>query len=173
MGRSAALWFPPGTDFDGVAWEQFHERHVALAEQRGVHDAHERLSTIDEWWDEHREQCMGDGGNRAFWLLLLATESGARGQGLASRHLTGIVQRADAQQAPCFIECTSRSNLAFYQKFGFAVHHQATMPQSDGLTVWFLLREPRPSTIATIVDATDTSAVMAAAAAATTTPTVV
>jgi GNAT superfamily N-acetyltransferase len=77
------------------------------------------------------------------WYLLILTVAPAhQGQGLGSRLIQPILDRAAAAGLPCYLETANPRAVPFYEKHGFEVIYQAHLP--DGLTpFWGLRRQPR------------------------------
>lgn len=77
------------------------------------------------------------------WVLeAIGTTSSMQGQGFASRTLAPTLASLDERGIPAFLETSSRSNVGFYERHGFAVAgHQRIAP--DGPDVWAMTRPAR------------------------------
>jgi GNAT superfamily N-acetyltransferase len=114
-GAGASLWAPPGAapDLDGLgeladAWPRF----VEVAELLESTHPHE-----DCWY-----------------LNLLAVEPSAQGRGIGSALLGAVLERADADGVPAYLEATSESNRRLYERHGFEV--TAELRTSDCPPLW-------------------------------------
>ncbi len=74
-----------------------------------------------------------------FYLDNIGVQLSARGQGLSSRLIRPVLQRADEQRRIVYTDTFTESNVALYEHFGFHCVERATVP-SLGLTVWALRR---------------------------------
>ena len=74
------------------------------------------------------------------WLLGVAPE--VQGQGIGRALLLPILERADAEGIPCYLETQTETNVAFYRKSGFDVIAERSEPVCN-LPIWFLRRDPR------------------------------
>jgi ribosomal protein S18 acetylase RimI-like enzyme len=72
----------------------------------------------------------------------VAVDPPHQGKGLARRLLTATFARLDREALPCFLETQSEDNVAIYEKYGFAVVEEGTIPETD-VRHWAMLREPR------------------------------
>lgn len=53
-----------------------------------------------------------------------------------------MLERADAEGRPCYLETQNPQNVAVYGSVGFRVVREGEVP-GRGLSVWTLRREPR------------------------------
>lgn len=101
-GTGTALWAPPGTaaELDGL------EPHaLALPRMLQIMELLESTHPHEECW----------------YLNLLAVESGAQGKGIGSALLRHVLERADADGVPAYLEATSPANRRLYERHGFEV----------------------------------------------------
>ena len=75
-----------------------------------------------------------------WYLAILGTEPEAQGRGLGTALLQPILERCDEQRAIAYLESSKPSNIPFYQRQGFEVSGEISVP--DGPTVWPMLRRP-------------------------------
>ncbi len=52
------------------------------------------------------------------------------------------LNRCDADHAPAYLESTKPENVPYYQRFGFEVTGELTVPDG-GPTMWQMWRQPR------------------------------
>ena len=77
------------------------------------------------------------------WLLLfLGIDPARQGQGLGGCLIEPMLERADAEGMPCYLDSTNERNLTFYKRHGFRVAAHAQVPYG-GPEVWAMIREPR------------------------------
>ena len=77
-------------------------------------------------------------------VICFLKESGPdQGRGVGGKLLQPVLQRADASRTACYLETEAERNLAFYERHGFRVVAEASVPGLDVQT-WSLVREPLP-----------------------------
>jgi GNAT superfamily N-acetyltransferase len=64
------------------------------------------------------------------------------GQGFGRALLRPVIDRADAEGLPCYLETAQPGNVPFYQKLGFGVIADMVEPRS-GLRLWTFRRTMR------------------------------
>ena len=66
------------------------------------------------------------------WFLgPIGVDPAFQGQGFASRLMRPMLERADAEGVPVFLDTNSEANIALYEHFGFRVVERADMPEAD------------------------------------------
>ena len=76
-----------------------------------------------------------------WYLALLGTEPSHQGRGLGSALLAPTLERCDQQGQLAYLESSKQANVPFYQRHGFEVVCELTVP--GGPSVWPMLRKPR------------------------------
>lgn len=74
-----------------------------------------------------------------WYVMVLGVAPAFQGQGYGRALLQSMMNRADTQQVPCYLETTQPRNVSFYQRLGFTVLGEQVEPAS-GLTVWTFRR---------------------------------
>ncbi len=72
-------------------------------------------------------------------IEVLAVDTGAQGQRLATRLLDTILADVDARGKPCYLEATRQRNVSWYERRGFRVCEE--LPFGPGDRVWCLVRD--------------------------------
>jgi len=81
------------------------------------------------------------------WYVMVVGVIPARhGQGLGRALLRPVLDRADAEGLPCYLETAQPGNVPFYQKLGFGVIADMVEPRS-GLRLWTFRRTMRADPI--------------------------
>jgi GNAT superfamily N-acetyltransferase len=130
---AASMWSPPG----GVSMDPDEQDRLwrsDVVEGAGPGEI-ARIDAFDEAVDAVRLP-----GNHRY-LGVLGTRPERRGLGLATAVLEPGLRGADREGMPCFLETGTAENLAFYERFGFEVLAETTVP--DGPVIWALVRRPR------------------------------
>lgn len=77
-----------------------------------------------------------------FWYLAyIATEPVEQGKGIGSELLTPVLELAEREYLPVFLECANPRSLAFYLAHGFNIVDEVSIV--DGPKLWPLRRDPR------------------------------
>ena len=76
-----------------------------------------------------------------WYLWILGVDPSRQGQGLGGALIQPVVERADAEGLPCYLESANPRNLPFYQRHGFEVVVEGELPNS-GPHFWTMKREP-------------------------------
>ena len=133
-GSCAAVWMGPGQ------WRMPLLRQLLLLpELVGVVGADRLVSRIrgtDALQRRHP-------GTPHFYLALLGVEPPRQGQGLGSAVLRRGLRRCDRMKLPAYLETANPRNLALYERHGFEVREQLTIP-GGGPPVWLMWRPAHP-----------------------------
>jgi ribosomal protein S18 acetylase RimI-like enzyme len=76
-----------------------------------------------------------------YYLAALGVEPALQGQGIGTALLQPTLALCDTSGTPAYLENTSETNLGLYERHGFSVVREITMP--DGPRQWLMWREPR------------------------------
>ena len=72
----------------------------------------------------------------------LAADLDRQGQGIGSACMRPILERADAEAMPCYLESSCERNVPLYERNGFRVTEVVDLPD-DGPAIWLMWRAPR------------------------------
>lgn len=78
-----------------------------------------------------------------WYLALLGVDPARQGSGLGRALLTPVLERCDREVEPAYLETQKPENLPFYERFGFRVLEEVSVPGSP--PVWLLWRDPDPT----------------------------
>ena len=119
----AALWAPPGTEADLSGLEPW----IATGEWPRMLEVMELLESTHP-----HEPC--------WYLNLLAVRPSAQGQGIGGALLQRVLDRADADGVPAYLEATSEDNRRLYERYGFTC--SAELRTSDCPPLYAMWRRP-------------------------------
>lgn len=123
-----ALWLPPGAAPD----------ENAVIQAIGETVADERLDTVFSIF----EQMDAYHPLEPHWHLpLIGVSPAVQGQGIGSALLRYALETCDREQAPAYLEATSRRNAALYERHGFEVLGCIEVEDCPPITP--MLRRPR------------------------------
>lgn len=127
-----AIWSPAGvepmSDDDGALFE------ARTAEITGP-DADRWFEVIALLDGNHPHHTDHD------YLWLLGVHPDLQGRGLGSAMIRAVLDRADREGVPAYLEATSRGNRRLYERHGFVVAGELSIV--GGPPVWPMWREPQ------------------------------
>jgi len=77
-----------------------------------------------------------------WYLATIGSDPRSRGRGLGQRLMRSRLDRCDAERCPAYLESSKADNVPYYQRFGFEVTGEVTVP-GGGPTLWTMWRSPR------------------------------
>ena len=123
--QAAAVWLPPGA----FPWS-LARKLAATPTLAGVAVADPRAFPTFLRYGENVERAHPA---EAHWYLeALSVRPECQRRGLGSRLVEPILERADAEGAPCYLETSDPANIAFYRRFGFSVVDPPLVVIPDG-----------------------------------------
>jgi GNAT superfamily N-acetyltransferase len=78
-----------------------------------------------------------------WYLAVLGVEPPLHRRGVGGALLRPVLDRADAERMPCYLETPTRDNVRFYERLGFAVVEETPL-LPGGPVNWTMLRPPAP-----------------------------
>ena len=79
-----------------------------------------------------------------WYLEVLAADLERQGRGIGSACMRPILERADAEGRPAYLESSNERNVPLYERHGFRVTKVIDLPD-DGPPVFLMWRDPQPS----------------------------
>ncbi|MDA4108240.1 GNAT family N-acetyltransferase [Mycolicibacterium holsaticum] len=129
---AAALWDPPGR------WQQspLQELRMMPSFMLAMGTAAGRGRQISELMKKHHPE-------EPHWYLgVIGSDPTVRGGGFGHALMQSRLERVDAEHAPAYLESSNPDNVPYYQRFGFEVTGEITVPDG-GPTMWPMWRQPR------------------------------
>jgi GNAT superfamily N-acetyltransferase len=133
----AAVWLPPGQTTvtpERAAAAGFD----ALPAQLGA-DAADRFFGVLGFAEPLHVRDMPE---PHWYTMVVGVAPEHQGRGLGRALLQPVLDRADADGVPCYLETAQPANVTFYERLGFRVLVDTTEPIS-GLRLWTFRRDPR------------------------------
>jgi len=127
----AALWDPPGRRHQSSR-EQVAMLPAVIRAFRGHLGAGRALTEAMQ--AVHPEEPH-------WYLAIIGSDPQVRGGGYGHALMRSRLDRCDAEHAPVYLESSNADNIGYYNRFGFDVTGEITMP--DGPTLWPMWRQPR------------------------------
>ena len=130
----AALWVPP--DQPPIAEADAPAFEAALTDLLGP-DMERTAQIIELLESNHPTNISHD------YLWLIGVAAGSQGRGIGTAMLSWALSDVDAAMSPAYLEATSPRNRALYQRHGFEVVAEISVP--GGPPLWPMWREARIS----------------------------
>jgi GNAT superfamily N-acetyltransferase len=132
----AAAWLPPGAYPRGL-----RRSLMGLSyDLRSVHRLGRRVPLGMRLYAEidraHREV-----RGPHWYLAVLGCDPGWQRRGVGSAVLAPVLERADAEQVPAYLETQKGENVPWYRRHGFDVRREFRPPGCP--TIWSMSRQPR------------------------------
>lgn len=79
--------------------------------------------------------------SNSYYLEVAAVHPAKQGRGLGRRLMEMVL--ASVGHATVVLECTTRANVEFYQKFGFRLLRECNLSiaKDDTVSIWVMIRE--------------------------------
>ncbi len=133
-----ACWLPSGrllAAIWAVARTRFASYRAMLSFSR---ESQKRFVALARYGEEVKKQVAP---TPHLLLGLLGVDPACQGQGIGTRLVLQGLATCDANCLPCYLDTATESNLAFYEKHGFAIVHSGEIP-GGGPRIWGMLRMP-------------------------------
>jgi GNAT superfamily N-acetyltransferase len=129
---AAALWDPPGR------WK--HSRLEQLRAMPTLFRAFGRRLTAGVGVEEAMQRVHPEEPH--WYLAVIGSDPIVRGSGFGQALMYSRLDRCDAEHAPAYLESSNPDNVPYYQRFGFEVTGEITIPDG-GPSLWPMWRPAR------------------------------
>jgi GNAT superfamily N-acetyltransferase len=130
--QGGALWLPPRR-LEWSLGEQLHEA-MALMPGLGLRGAR-RGRRLQRLFAAHHPR------EPHYYLDTLSIDPAHQRRGYGSALIAPLLEHADAERMPAYLETQRRDNIPFYRRFGFEETGEMSLPDSPPL--WKMWREAR------------------------------
>jgi ribosomal protein S18 acetylase RimI-like enzyme len=131
-----AIWLPPGEG----------SLNTLRLLQLGfiAFPLHVRLQRLIEYFSTFSkiEQYRHDMTQPHWYLMMLGVSPSYQNQGVGGTLLQPILQRADRDGVPCYLETSTEGGVRFYKRHGFEILRSDRVANGT-LPFWTMKREPR------------------------------
>lgn len=135
--EGVAVWMPP--DAGGLSTEQAQEAGEDPLRALFGEAAYRRFTDVFSYMGPlHSQHVPGS----HWYLALLGVVPGHQGQGIGSALLTRVLQQADRDGLPCYLETFQPEAVRLYERHGFRSVADGLEPHSQ-LPFWAMKRDPR------------------------------
>jgi GNAT superfamily N-acetyltransferase len=77
------------------------------------------------------------------YLFIMGVSQELQGKGYGGKFLRAIIEKADAEKKPMYLETQKESNVSLYEKYGFLVIKKIDLPEPVNLPFWFMVRDAK------------------------------
>ena len=78
-----------------------------------------------------------------WYLAVLGVDPSSQGRGFGPHLMAPVLDRCDREGTPAYLETDTEQNVALYERHGFRVTGELTLPGGDEPTVWLMWRDPQ------------------------------
>lgn len=126
----------PGDVADMTTWRMLRSGAMWAGLRMGSQFAATIGHIFRPFEQDRREQMKG---GPYFYIPVLGVATAHHGRGIGTRLLAAAIAESEAKGAPLYLETETEYNVGWYERFGFSVLKQATLPEL-GLPVWEMVR---------------------------------
>jgi ribosomal protein S18 acetylase RimI-like enzyme len=131
--EGAALWNPPNGRPHGLISDLSLLPHMARIV--GLRRMPRVLGALNVLEKKHPKEPH-------YYLLAIGVEPAHQGKGVGSQLMAPMLERCDREGMPAYLESSKERNLALYERHGFRVTEQITLPRR-GPPAWLMWRDPQ------------------------------
>lgn len=139
--EGVALWLP-GDSADMTVWRMIRSGAIisGMKAMKACTKLARRQGRIFGPLQADRKAHMK--GRTYTYLMVLGVATELQGQGFGGKLLRALIEESEQVGVPIYVETETERNVGMYEKFGFRVLKQITLPIID-LPQWEMIREPR------------------------------
>jgi len=77
------------------------------------------------------------------YLLIIGVSQEFQGKGFGGKLLRAIVEKAEIERKPMYLETQNEKNVSLYEKYGFYVVKKINLPDPVNLPMWLMVRDAK------------------------------
>jgi len=74
-------------------------------------------------------------------LLIMGVSQEFQGKGFGGKLLRAVIEEAETERKPIYLETQKEDNVSFYEKYGFSVKKKIILPEPLNLPMWLMVRD--------------------------------
>jgi len=74
-------------------------------------------------------------------LLIMGVSQEFQGKGFGGKLLRAVIEKAETEGKPIYLETQKEANVSLYEKHGFSVKKKVILPEPLNLPMWLMLRD--------------------------------
>jgi len=77
------------------------------------------------------------------YLFTIGVSQEFQGKGFGGKLLRAIVEKADTERKPMYLETQNEKNVSLYEKYGFYIYKKIDLPDPLNLPMWLMVRDAK------------------------------
>jgi ribosomal protein S18 acetylase RimI-like enzyme len=73
-------------------------------------------------------------------LLMMGVSQEFQGKGFGGRLLRAVIEKAEIENLPIYLETQKEANVSLYEKYGFSVEKKVILPDPLNLPMWLMIQ---------------------------------
>jgi len=73
-------------------------------------------------------------------LLIMGVSQEFQGKGFGGQLLRAVIEKAEIEKLPIYLETQKETNVSLYEKYGFSVKKKVILPDPLNLPMWLMIR---------------------------------
>jgi len=73
-------------------------------------------------------------------LLIMGVSQEFQGKGFGGQLLRAVIEKAEIEKLPIYLETQKEANVSLYEKYGFSVKKKVILPDPLNLPMWLMIR---------------------------------
>ena len=73
-------------------------------------------------------------------LLIMGVSQEFQGKGFGGKLLRAVIEKAETERKPIYLETQKEENINLYEKYGFSVKKKIILPEPLNLPMWLMVR---------------------------------
>ncbi|MFC1914162.1 GNAT family N-acetyltransferase [Chloroflexota bacterium] len=73
-------------------------------------------------------------------LLIMGVSQEFQGKGYGGQLLRAVIEKAETERLPIYLETQKEANVSLYEKYGFSVKNKVILPEPLNLPMWLMVR---------------------------------
>ncbi len=76
-------------------------------------------------------------------LLIMGVSQEFQGKGFGGKLVRAIIEKAETERKPIYLETQKEENVNLYEKYGFSVKKKIILPEPLNLPMWLMVRDAK------------------------------
>jgi len=76
-------------------------------------------------------------------LLIMGVSQEYQGKGFGGKLIKAIIEKAETEKKPIYLETQKEENVTLYEKYGFSVKKKIILPEPLNLPMWLMVRNAK------------------------------
>ena len=73
-------------------------------------------------------------------LLIMGVSQEFQGKGFGGKLLRAVIEKAEIERVPIYLETQKEANVSLYEKYGFSAKEKIILPEPLNLPMWLMVR---------------------------------